>query len=238
MKKQLEDRTNILKAELEENKRAADEAIENQDQEKLNKLFKEYDKIFNNLLIAQQKLIIGGNEMLKLIEKDHGAEKELFEGELIDIVQYLQANENLINWVLDEDPGIELPNLENIKTLKDLEIELEKINLDWWQLEVKKIEELEEVEKANYKELTSKLEELQGDFNGHKFDVPVTVAEFEELLNITVNQKQFDRNRQSNEYDTQDINIEIETDEDITIILALEVDDNDMITHIDGVDEY
>lgn len=62
MKKQLEDRTNILKAELEENKRATDEAIENQDQEKLNKLFKEYDKIFNNLLMAQQEQVLSKNK--------------------------------------------------------------------------------------------------------------------------------------------------------------------------------
>ncbi len=77
--------------------------------------------------------------MLRLVEKDHGEEKVLMEGYLDDIVQYLKDNDEIYTWILDEDKGIELPNLDEIKTLRDLEIELKKIDLDWWTLEVKKV---------------------------------------------------------------------------------------------------
>ena len=77
--------------------------------------------------------------MLRLIEKDHSEEKVLMEGYLDDIVRYLKENKEIYTWILDEDKGIELPNLDEIKTLRDLEIELKKIDLDWWALEVKEI---------------------------------------------------------------------------------------------------
>ncbi len=75
--------------------------------------------------------------MLRLVEKDYGKEKVLMEGCLDDIVQYLKDNDKIYTWILDEDKGMELPNLDEIKTLRDLEVELEKIDLDWWTLEVK-----------------------------------------------------------------------------------------------------
>ena len=77
--------------------------------------------------------------MLRLVEKDHGEEKVLMEGILEEIIEYLKENEEIYNWVLDEDKGMELPNLYEIKTLRDLEVELEKIDLDWWTLEVKEM---------------------------------------------------------------------------------------------------
>lgn len=77
--------------------------------------------------------------MLRLVEKDYGKEKVLMEGCLDDIIQYLKDNDEIYNWVLDEDKGMELPNLDEIKTLKDLEVELEKIDLGWWTLEVKEM---------------------------------------------------------------------------------------------------
>jgi len=77
--------------------------------------------------------------MLRLKEIDHGEEKVLMEGYLDDIVQYLKENEEIYAWILDEDKEMELPNLDEIKTLRDLEIELKKIDLDWWTLEVKKM---------------------------------------------------------------------------------------------------
>lgn len=77
--------------------------------------------------------------MLRLVEKNHGGEKVLMEGYLDDIVQFLKENEEIYNWVLDEDKGIELPNLDEIKTLRDLEAELKKIDLDWWTLQVKEM---------------------------------------------------------------------------------------------------
>ena len=77
--------------------------------------------------------------MLKLIEKDNGEEKILKEGVLEEIIEYLKENKEIYTWILDEDKGIELPNLDEIKTLRDLEIELKKIDLDWWTLEVKEM---------------------------------------------------------------------------------------------------
>lgn len=69
--------------------------------------------------------------------KNHGEEKVLIEGYLDDIIQYLKDNNEIYTWILDEDKGMELPNLDEIKTLKGLEAELEKIDLGWWNLEVK-----------------------------------------------------------------------------------------------------
>lgn len=63
--------------------------------------------------------------------------KVLIEGYLDDIIQYLKDNNEIYTWILDEDKGMELPNLDEIKTLKGLEAELEKIDLGWWNLEVK-----------------------------------------------------------------------------------------------------
>ena len=77
--------------------------------------------------------------MLKLVEKDHGEEKVLMEGYLDDIVQYLKENEEIYNWVLDEEPTAEMPCFDDIKVLRDLEYELAKVDLSWWTLEVKKM---------------------------------------------------------------------------------------------------
>lgn len=77
--------------------------------------------------------------MLKLVEKNHGKEKVLMEGYLHDIVQYLKDNDKIYTWILNEDKGMELPNLDEIKTLRDLEAELKKIDLDWWTLQVKEM---------------------------------------------------------------------------------------------------
>ena len=74
--------------------------------------------------------------MLKLIEKDHGEEKILFKGSLKEVVEYLQNNKNLVNWIRDEDPTTELPDLNEVETLRDLKHELSKIDLSWWTLTV------------------------------------------------------------------------------------------------------
>lgn len=89
--------------------------------------------------------------MLKLIEKDHGEEKVLKEGTLEEITNHLKENENIINWVLDEEPEMELPELDAVKNVDDLRCELDKVNLDWWNLEVIEAEEENEVLKTvNY----------------------------------------------------------------------------------------
>lgn len=92
--------------------------------------------------------------------------------------------------------------------------------------------------KTNYDELTNRIENLLGEFTTHKFDSPITLKEFEELLDIRIDEEQFEKERQGNEYGTEDVKIDIETDEDITLLLTLEVDENNMITHLVDVDEY
>lgn len=92
--------------------------------------------------------------------------------------------------------------------------------------------------KTNYDELTNRIENLLGEFTDHKFDSPITLKEFEELLDIRIDEEQFEKERQGNEYGTEDVKIDIETDEDITLLLTLEVDENNMITHLVDVDEY
>lgn len=77
--------------------------------------------------------------MLRLVEKDHGEEKVLMEGYLDDIVQYLKENEEIYNWVLDEDPTAEMPCFDGIEGRRDLEYELAKVDLSWWSLEVEEI---------------------------------------------------------------------------------------------------
>lgn len=81
--------------------------------------------------------------LLRLVELSEGKRQVLAEGYLQDIVQYLRSNDDLYTWVNDEiDPNtgpIELPDLSDIETLRDLEYELSKTDLDWWALEVKEI---------------------------------------------------------------------------------------------------
>lgn len=78
-------------------------------------------------------------KMIKLIEVNHGEEKILTKGTLGEILDYLKENENIINWVLDEDPEMEVPKLENVEDVRDLKHELGKINLSWWALEVEEV---------------------------------------------------------------------------------------------------
>lgn len=77
-------------------------------------------------------------KMFKLVEVSEGERKELIKSELADIVNYLKENEEIYNWVQDEDPEMELPELENVETLRELEAELKKVNLDWWELKIEK----------------------------------------------------------------------------------------------------
>lgn len=74
--------------------------------------------------------------MLKLIEVDHGEIKLLKIGTLKAITEYLKNNEQLINWMLDDEPDMELPELNNIETVDELNYELKKIDLGWWTLRV------------------------------------------------------------------------------------------------------
>ena len=78
-------------------------------------------------------------KMLGLIEKDHGEERELFEGNLEEVVTHLKENNNIYSWILEEDADMKMPEFENIENLRDLKVELKKIDLSWWTLELEKI---------------------------------------------------------------------------------------------------
>lgn len=95
----------------------------------------------NNVLKNNEEVV----KMLRLIEKDHGDVTILEEGTLEDITTYLKDNINLYAWIWADDDGehtvtVEEPNFDSIETLRDLEVELKKIDMDWWTLEVEEFE--------------------------------------------------------------------------------------------------
>lgn len=74
--------------------------------------------------------------LMRLVELNEGTRKELIEGTLQEIVDYLKDNPNLYTWQLDNDPEAEMPELDNIESLRELEHELDKIDLGWWTLAI------------------------------------------------------------------------------------------------------
>lgn len=76
--------------------------------------------------------------MLRLVEMDHGEVKTTIEGTLGEIVGWLKKNKEIYTWMLDEDPEIEMPDFEDVETLRELEHELKKVDLSWWNLVIEK----------------------------------------------------------------------------------------------------
>ena len=75
---------------------------------------------------------------MKLVEFNEGTRKELTQGTLQEIVDYLRNNPDLYEWQLENDPDAEMPDFTEIETLRDMEYELDKINLSWWSLVIEK----------------------------------------------------------------------------------------------------
>lgn len=73
---------------------------------------------------------------MKLVELNEGKKKVLVEGNLDDIVKWLKDNEDEYDWIKDEDPSAEMPDLEKIETERELMAELSKVDLNWWTLEI------------------------------------------------------------------------------------------------------
>lgn len=71
-----------------------------------------------------------------LVELNEGTRKELVNGDLQEIVAWLNDNQDEYTWQLEEDQNAIMPDLTNIETLQDLTNELNKINLGWWDLVV------------------------------------------------------------------------------------------------------
>lgn len=74
--------------------------------------------------------------LMRLVVLNEGTRKELIEGTLQEIVDYLKDNPDLYTWQLDNDPEAEMPELDNIESLRELEHELDKIDLGWWTLAI------------------------------------------------------------------------------------------------------
>lgn len=72
--------------------------------------------------------------MYKLTLIEEGMKEELIKGNLATIINFLKENEEIYNWVQDEDPEMELPELSGVETAKECKKELEKVNLGWWGL--------------------------------------------------------------------------------------------------------
>jgi len=84
---------------------------------------------------------------MKLVELNEGTRTELASGTLQEIVEYLKTNPGVYEWqngneletqtLMGEDRYqanlVEL-ELDNIETLRELEHELDKIDLGWWTL--------------------------------------------------------------------------------------------------------
>ena len=86
--------------------------------------------------------------MLKLILKEEGQTEILAEGTIVELIKYLETNyDNLFSWIEsdhnsqlpDELEKVELPSFSKVETLRDLESELEKVDINWWKLAVKEV---------------------------------------------------------------------------------------------------
>lgn len=87
--------------------------------------------------------------LMKLVELNEGTRTELASGTLQEIVEYLKTNPGVYEWQNDNELEtqtlmgedryqanlVEL-ELDNIETLRELERELNKLDLGWWRLEI------------------------------------------------------------------------------------------------------
>jgi putative transcriptional regulator len=85
--------------------------------------------------------------MMKLVELNEGNRREIVSGSLEEIVTYLKKNPDIYEWINEREletealmgkdryePSLVSLNLDNIETLRDLENEIEKLDLGWWTL--------------------------------------------------------------------------------------------------------
>jgi len=71
---------------------------------------------------------------MKLVQTEQGKRQVMAEGTLEDIVQWLKDNPEETDWAHAEDPEIEIPDFSDIETVRDLQLELDKVDLTWWSL--------------------------------------------------------------------------------------------------------
>ena len=98
----------------------------------------------------------GGNmELYSLYLAEEGEEEKIATGSIEELVDFMKENDDdLIGWILEEDDenNIDLPNFKNVTVLRELEYELEKINMSWWAIEVRKEENIAIVKTENIQE--------------------------------------------------------------------------------------
>ena len=98
---------------------------------KLNKISKEENKSG------------GAMELYSLHIVEEGEEEKIATGTIEELADFMkEKDDDLIGWILEEDDenNIELPDFKNVEVLRELEYELEKINMSWWTIEVRKEE--------------------------------------------------------------------------------------------------
>lgn len=111
---------------------------------KLQEMAKADNRSLSNYILTVIESHIERGEKMKLVEYNEGKARNLIEGSLGDIVQWLKDNPDKYEWINDNekhDPSFdgeltEMPDLSNIETLRDLEYELDKIDLWWWRLAI------------------------------------------------------------------------------------------------------
>ena len=77
--------------------------------------------------------------MFKLMEMDHGKREEIFQGTVSEVIQWLKNNKSIYTWILDEEPDMEMPDFDDVETLIELERELQKVSLGWWDLVIEDV---------------------------------------------------------------------------------------------------
>lgn len=107
-------------------------------------------------------------KMYRIVEIKEGERTELDRvvGPVMNVKNRLQNNTHWYDWQLDEDKNAEQPDFTDCDNLKNIQKELEKISLGWWDIAVEEItiaeREYEELLRLDNKVLTEEeLEELQ-----------------------------------------------------------------------------
>ena len=78
------------------------------------------------------------NTIYKLIKAEHGETEEICRGTITQIVAYLEE-QDYFSWILEREPDFELPELDTVETLEDLQHELDKADFSWWTLTVESL---------------------------------------------------------------------------------------------------
>lgn len=71
-----------------------------------------------------------------LIKTEEGEETNIATGSIAQLVKYLENHPELYDWILEQDPEAEMPDLSDVEVERDLQHELDKIDLSWWSLTI------------------------------------------------------------------------------------------------------